>query len=566
MKTKIVLIMCVLATGLTHAATDVSSYGSNPYLSWTLFPQDVASWQSNFISFFPTYEQRPYWGKIDQPEKKPNATYTSTGIKLSENGASFFHTAQIYSVTNGFGYTHKFPVQGIVANLNLNYDMDRRYNHADGNISDQNTGNTIPFNYTMSHTLNSLNLRGLFSFALFGMPAGLRVNGGFENTLDLTHKFEFDKNGTHYATDRATWGWTTTPCAHIFGAKGPEGDAWLQDGYAQGPVYNVDIQGGMSLSQAKIGALFSYKTGHQDYYNWVRDTVNVTSDAVINNNFIGSYQKDNWSRTIHDAQIQAFGNITWLKGERYSLNSFFLAGYEGDLEGEALSRNLGIEGSSKDKMHNLVIEAAPNISIPFGSIFSYIDAALRMEYSYSRFNHTYLRWVGGGQLETFRDTRTDTADETSWEDYSFANRNSLDFGINLSSMFPLFKNSVHNLGLGLMLLVDSRFTFMNKYYGQNFDQGSDVDFQVANIRKDFEQEFLFGTGLKLQYMGRPFLAWFEVTEPLLHSLSPSTRVTDASGGTVFYEHEKEPLWMSFEGLRAGLYVSYEWTLPLLRSF
>jgi hypothetical protein len=560
-KKALFLVVCVFAVCLSQAATDVSSYGTNPYLSYKLFPQDVSTWQSNFISFYPAYEQRPFWGSIDQPAKKPNATYTSTGIKLYNNGASFNNTGQTYAVNNGFAYTHKFPLQGITANLNLDYDVNTRYNHADGDIA----SHSVVFNYTMNHTLNSLNLRGLMGFNLFGMPGGLRVDAGFENSLFLTKKFEFTKNGTNYSTDRATWGWTTVPCAHIFGATGPEGDAWLQSGYAQGPVYNIDIQGGMSLTQAKLGGLLSYKTGHQDYYNWVRDSVHLTGDAAIDNNFVGSYEKDNWSKKLHDVLINLYGNVPWIKGERYSINSFFLVGYEGGVEGEALSRNLGVEGSSKDKAHNIVIEAAPNINIPFGSIFNYIDAGLHVEYAYSRFNNIYKRWVGGGQLETYRDASTSLDDENAWQGYSYANRNSLNLGIDITTMFPLYTSSVHKLGLGFSLLVDSRFMFMTKYYGHNVDQASDVDFVVDNLRKDMEREFLFGTGLKLQYMGRPFLAWFEVTEPLLHSLTPRTRVTDASGKTLLYEHEKEPLWISFEGLRAGLYVSYEWTLPLLKS-
>jgi hypothetical protein len=132
-------------------------------------------------------------------------------------------------------------------------------------------------------------------------------------------------------------------------------------------------------------------------------------------------------------------------------------------------------------------------------------------------------------------------------------------------MFPLYAGSADRLGLGLMLLLDSRFAFMTKYYGHNVDAGSDVDFQVDNRRADYEREVQFGTGIKVQYQRGTFFGWLECTEPVLRALKPRTRVEDAGGKTVLYEHEKEPLWMSLDGIRVGLFLSFEYTLPLLQS-
>jgi hypothetical protein len=559
-----VVIAGVLAGTVLHAATGVSQYGSNPYLSYSLFPQDVQLLRSNYISCFPAYEQRPYWGDIDEPANKPNGTYTSTGIDVVDNDASFRHSAQVKSVANSVGYIHRF-LSGVTANAHLDYNVDSRNNQAKGNLTDASTGGHVPFDYSMSHVLNTLRLQGMAGFELFGAPAGIKVDAGFDNSLYLDHTFTFEKNGVSYSTDRATWGWTTSPCAHIFGASGPQGDAWLQDGYAKGPLYNFDLQAGMSLPIAKVGGRFAYRTGHQDYYNWVRDSSTSTGDAVLDRNFLGSYRKGEWSRTTRDGIGQLYGNVPWIKSQRYSLNTFVLLGYEGATLGRALSSNLDVANDAKDKAHNVNVEIAPNIAIPFGSDFSYIDAAVHVEYRYGRFDNTYLRWVGGGQLETHRDTRTSLADEYSWEGYSYANRNAFDAGLDLSTMFSLYAGSTDHVGLGLMLLIDSRFAFMTKYYGHNVDIGSDVDFQVDNRRADYEREIQFGTGIKVQYLRSPFFAWLECTEPVLRALKPRTRVTDASGETILYEHEKEPLWMSLDGIRVGLFVSYEWTLPLLKS-
>ena len=575
MKTIAVLwiIAGLAASSLSQTTTRLSAYGSNPYLSWEMFPQDISAWHGNFISYFPSYEKKPYWGDIDQPANKPNGTYTSTGIDIVGSNANFSHSANILALSNVVGYAYRLP-SGVTANFDLDYDLSTRHNSASGNFTaDTNyRGSHLPFEYSMVHMLNDLHVQGMMAFTAFGVPAGMRLKAGFENTLFLDHSFEFTKSDTSlpnpdtsFVSDRTVWGWSTVGCNHIFGVRGTQGDAWLQNGYAQGPLYDFDLQSGITLPVGKIGARFAYRTGHQDYYEWQADGTVPRGDSVVGRNFVGTYVKDDWSKTTRDALGRVYGNIAWKKSDRFGLNLFALAGFEGSTEGQALSSNLNVASDAKDKARCATIEAAPNLLIPFGSAFSYIDAAVDVGYSYARFDNTYKRWVGGGQIETYRDSWTTAGDENSWEGYSYANRNSMDAGFDLSTMFPLVTNDIHKLGLGLQLLINSKFTFMTKYYGHNIDQGTTVDFQVDNRRQDFEREVQFATGVKMQYQLRPFFVWFEVTEPLLHSLLPRTRVTDASGDNVLYEHEKSPLWLSIEGMRVGLHLTYEMTPSFLSS-
>ena len=62
------------------------------------------------------------------------------------------------------------------------------------------------------------------------------------------------------------------------------------------------------------------------------------------------------------------------------------------------------------------------------------------------------------------------------------------------------------------------------------------------------------------------MGWFEITEPLLQAVRPLTRVTDPSGKNVFYEHEKEPLWLSMQGLRFTVYYTREMSMRWLERF
>ncbi|MBD3317480.1 MAG: hypothetical protein GF344_16950 [Chitinivibrionales bacterium] len=321
------------------------------------------------------------------------------------------------------------------------------------------------------------------------------------------------------------------------------------------------MQTGLSLPFAKVGARVAYLAGRQDHYRWREDDSRATK---IDTNFAGSYAQSDWSSTTREGMFNVYANIPWIRSDRFTLGGFALMGYEGSKHGLTRSDNPDIANSIKDRVRGVVVELAPNIAVPFKGAFGYIDAAVDMEYRYSRYDNTTVRSVEGGQVETYRDTRTGVSDERSWEDFSYANRNNVYTGFDLSTMFPLLDGGAHRLGLGLRLLFDSRFTFMTKYYGSAAVQGADVDFEIDNRREDYEREVRFSTGIKAQYRHGPLFAWFEITEPVLKALKPRTRVTDAEGDVILFEHEKDPLWMSLEGLRVGLFVTYEMTLPFLR--
>jgi hypothetical protein len=47
---------------------------------------------------------------------------------------------------------------------------------------------------------------------------------------------------------------------------------------------------------------------------------------------------------------------------------------------------------------------------------------------------------------------------------------------------------------------------------------------------------------------------------------PLTRVTDASGKQVLYEHEKAPLWLSMQGMRFSVYYTRQMSLSWLDKY
>ena len=571
---KTVLVQAAVALLLTAgtwtqapAQIRVAQIGTNPFLSAELFPQDMQQWPIAGFSYSPSYARLPFWGRIDDPLGRPNGNYTSTGLTNED----FSHTAKVYSITNGFSYTHSFSPRVFML-AGLDADFDARYNGADGVLhgyDDQGNvvGSPLPFDYSMLHTLGTGRLTVASTARILGVPTGARLQFGVQNTATLNHTTTFTKDGTEYSSDRATWGWTTTGCAHVFGLHNPEADTWLQDGYATGPLYSVDLQAGATLPFGKTGLRFSTLNGHQDYYRWRSDSSAFGTDTIINRNFIGHYEKQNWSRTTGGIITSLYTNYILRTHDLAALGLFGRITYKGLSYGEALSGNLDVTSDDKQSLHGVSLDVAPNLAIPFGTLFSYIDIAVPIQYGYARKSNTYMRWVGGGQIRTYRNSDTDTlGDENAWQPFSYANQHDIGIGVDFSTMFPLLNAPTMKLGLGVQLLINASATFIDKSYGSNTDDGSTVEFTDEYKRFDYEGRKQFATGVKLQFQGARSLGWFEITEPLLQAVRPVTKVTDASGDRVTYEHEKSPLWLSMQGLQFSFYYTRQMTIPWLSRF
>jgi hypothetical protein len=541
------------------AATPVSQIGSNPYFSTQLSPQDLLLRQGNYLYYYPQYQNAPWWGDIDEPANKPRNTpsdYTITGVDITDNGASFKHIGSMNTVGSNMGYAWLLK-NNLMANLELDYGVDALRNSASGNmIGTYDSAYTtlangrLPFEYSNRHTLNRFSMLGTIASTYRDIPYGIRFSGGFENTLSLKKDLTFsklkmiakdlydpDSNITYHYTDdqvHALWGWNTNPCNHIFNVKGPQGDSWLQDEYATGPLYHFDALAGVTLPKVKAGLYYRFKQGHQDQYYWDHAERDASVlDATIWDNFNGSYQKRDFSRVKSAWELRSFGNFNHRSGARYLLNTFVSLGYIDSTTKNALSTEL----------------------------LNYFDAAFLVNYRFTRYSNTMEDDVQGGRKRVFQPSEVRMEDDYSGADFSYANQNSLQLGTDFSMMFPVFSAFPHHLSFGLMLVGNVKFTFQTKYYGEP----SGSDFNVSTKRKNYDREVWFNSFLMLHYIQGPCQLRLEVTEPILYSLLPSTQVINPQTGSTLYEHEKAPLWISQLGLRAAVYASYDITLPFFHA-
>lgn len=534
--------------------------GSNQYYSWFTFPQDILRFHGNFIYYYPSYQKSPWWGDIDEPNRKPNPTYTSTEEKVKYSNSTFFnHEGKTRRVSNRAGLYYGLR-ENLVSLIDVEYALGILKNTSEGNFTNQDDNSYIPYEYSLGNTINEIFLTSVLGFPIRSIPIGIKFGFGFEQTGLPDSEIKFTKSGTPYISSRMLWGWSRTGCNHIFGPRGTEGDAWFQNEYSCGPLFRFDIQGGATLPKVKLGTRFRYITGLQDQYAWVGSAF-TTPDTIVGSRFIGNYIKSEWSKKSRDAMIRLYGNIFWKKHERYSLNTLVFLQYEGKTAFNALSDNLEVEDDAKQKMRNFIVEINPNMNVFPGSKSSYIDIGLLLEYSFTRFENTYNRYInGGGEKEAFINTpvNIDAMEaEYYWERFSYANENFFDAGLDISTMFPLYGDAHKRLGLGFVLFANTKITWLNKYFGSNPANNADGDFSVAGLRKNYKHEIWFNSMMILYWAFSRYNFRLEVTEPLLYSLSPRTRVTDATGEVVKYEHSVKGTWSSINSVRIGLFVSYD---------
>ncbi|OHD56914.1 MAG: hypothetical protein A2Y33_08095 [Spirochaetes bacterium GWF1_51_8] len=533
--------------------------GSNPYLSIIAFPQSVLEMDKNMLWFTASYQALPWWGDVDEPFNRPNESYSSTEQNISfvkepgDTQSSYFkHYAYMSVIEGQLSIFHKWA-KDIKGMLTARYTLDSMYGSAVGNLRvETNTIQYIPFDYSVNHSIHNFYLQGIIGFRIGNNPSGLKLGFGYENTGNLASVFNMNVNGTAITTDRLVWGWSSSPCSHIFGVRHVNGDAWLQSSYSTGPVYQYDIQFGTTFPFAKFGTRFRYITGAQDQFSWKSDNTNT----VLDQNFNGEYIKNVWSKKTDDFIYRLYGNFILQRTQAYSINLLLFGGYERYDAYNALAENLEVQTDSRESYTTFVIEANPNVNI-FGDKGFSIDLAALIEYSHTRFENLYDRWnslIGGSKM-TYWSTYIYEGAEYWWEDFSYADENFLDFGADVALSIPLYGTKTERLGLTLILFINTKFTFKTKTYGTNYNTSTDVVFDPVSYRDNYKREVWFNSIIGLMYQWERFTLRIEFYEPLIYSLFSSTKVRNLTG--VLFEQEKSQAWAVQEGSKIAVTLGYE---------
>lgn len=509
--------------------------GSNPSLTLLAYPQDLLKFQNDYLFYYFTYENKPWWSDVDDPPNKPvnesanrpNNTYLITGEKITdEAGNSFEHKSNINSIMNniGFGYALKHAIK---SRFDLRYSLWSMHSDASG----QAGGNR--FSYKEKNSFHEVYLNSLFAKNIRNIPVGIKLGIGGIGTTDP--KLESSGN---IDANRLYWGWSTSDGTAILPALA---HAFEQDQYSLGPLYELDLQLGATYPRLALGARFRLNFGNLDTYNY---------DETVSNYI------HNESNKIRNKTVRLYGNYIWSEGERYRFATLVLTRYTYLDTTQHAVDNSEVESGHVRESRNFVLQINPNVSLyPWRSKQTYIDAAILINYSYIHFNHDYPYWVAGGQKESHVNSRVYVGNEYWWEDCSYWNQNFFEVALDLNPVFPVYGNKDQSVAIGVMALLWTRFKWTNKYYGTNKIAGSDIDFVTDNIRKNYDHETWLNSMINIVYRRKGFVYRLDIGEPMVYSLTPRTRVTDAGGNNVLYEKRNENMWVSQAGVKLGFFVT-----------
>lgn len=551
----------LLALGLGSLWARVFFVGSNPYLSVVAFPQDLSLWERSFFAVGLSYQSLPWWGDIDSPTNRPNEGYTSTEENIQfvrEEGESERSYFQTYGTTHLFGANIQYfgKQKDVFFFGKFGYQPRWMVTSAEGNLRGETNGtyHYIPFSYEASHVINQIQLEGIVATKREGIPLGLKVAFMYENTGEMEHSFQATVDGTRVSSERLLWGWTTVGCNHIFGYRSINADAWFQDNFVIGPVWQWDIQAGLSLSQVRFGNRFRLVGALQQEYEWRMAT---NASTLLETNFSGSYQLSPYLLKTDGWLNRTYANLTWIEKENWKFNTLFFLGLDGSTLSRVLSNDTDSYGWGKTKSGGFLVEVNPNVSLrPAKDVL--MDMALLLSGEWHRTENVgeYYNPQQGISKETWQNSTAYEGPEYSWEGFSYVDSVAFHGGVDMIAYLPLYGSKTRQMGLVLNVFENTQWTWLTKYYGTNRFTSTETVFDVSAKRKTFRREAWIHTMVGYQYRQAPYSVRVEVLSPLLYSLSVS-QVLEDDRERVLYEVKKSQNWAVQEGLAIRLTVAYE---------
>lgn len=539
MRKRFYMLLILMLFNTTFLFSRLFFIGSHPFFSIIAFPQDLMLFRIDSISYTISYQSLPWHGDVDEPENRPNESYTLTEQSISfvqdekDTEKSWFNqSGSRCLIKNKIDLVYSIN-QNCKNLISLSYQIDKRENNAEGNLKAEEDDESyyVPFKYQHTQSLYKYYLYTILAFSINRTPIGIKLGYGKQDNSSMKNTLEATVNGTNIYSNRLLWGWTTVGCNKIFGFSHINGDAWYQNSFSFGPTTRYDIQLGITFSGFKFGNRFRYILGKKDQYGWITTNTN----SVLKKNFYGTYEKKRWAKISDEYINRTYANINLKKNRYMALNILLFFGIDFFEEQSILSENTEYQNSDLESFKTYIIEANPNINIKLKNRLV-IDAAVLLEYAYTRYENLYQRYnnIIKASRMTFWDTSVYAGDEYSWENFSYADEYFFDIGFEIDASIPLYGRKNQVLALMIMLLENTKFTKTKKYFGNNENTSHDTKFNITGYRINYKREIWLHTTFSIFYKINKVHFRFDLIQPLIYSLSKSTSVLDNNQNKLFY--------------------------------
>jgi len=529
-------IMCSLALLCASPAFANPHFtiGSNPFYTFLAYPHDILRWPSKAAFWYMYPQTLPWQGHVTNISERPNDTYISNynyfDFPVPDGYSGDPNAIRSFMRVSSYAYNIRYSLGGIwsfgdfgKAYLELGtnrIDMEQR---AEGIVRNNSTLELIPITARTDAVRRYYDVQLVYANYLFGNPIGLRVQYQAKKTEPPESQITFVRNGTETTSNHLTWGWTTTPCAHIFGTSSQNFDAWFLNDYT---LYNggqLDLQLSYEQGDHKSAIRYRSRSERGQNFTW-RSSV---ADTVPGSNFRGTYVTDSrYEDEIADDLIRAYSKIRfWKIGDADLGLLFFLQYADRDNNTVSTNKNLVSDPLSMDAENEYTVEVNPWLNFRFGK--SYFDCGLLFELSTTGMENTSPRWngsIGVTQTGVLRNSSPSVSGfSPSWESFSRGTFTFLATGFEASTAINI---SGRFSALASLLLL-RKYSFITKEYGSSDIPagGKEYVFNGSYVRHDYKNETWMTGSVGLMCGWGPFQILATMHLPLAYLLEKNTELS-----------------------------------------
>ena len=527
------LLICVS----TVYANPHFTIGSNPYYTVFAYPHDLLKWPSKAVFGYMYPQTLPWKGHVTDITQRPNDTYISNynyfEFPTPDNYTGDPNAIRSFMDVSGYAYNNRYSFGGIwnfneygkvYLELGTNrLDLELR---ATGIVRNNTTLELIPVSSKTDAVRRYYDFQMMYANYLFGNPVGLKVQYQYKSTAQPESEIKFIRNGTEVISNHLTWGWTTTPCAHIFQTSSQNFDAWFLNDYTLYKGGQLDLQLSYEAGDHKSAIRYRRRGESGQNYYW-RSNV---ADSIPGSNFNGTYITDSrYEDEIANDLIRAYSKVRYWKFGDLDMGLLYFLQYA-DNETNTVSTNSALESEplSSDAANEYTVEVNPWLNYKFGK--SYFDFGLLFELSYTAMENTSPRWngvMGAEQNGVLRDSYpSDNGFSPSWETFSkghyffFATGFEATSSIHLGGRFSVLAS----------LLMLRKYSFVTKEYGSSDIPagGDEYTFNVSHTRHDNKTETWMTGSIGIAYGWGPFQTIATMQLPLAWLLARNTELSDSN--------------------------------------
>jgi hypothetical protein len=518
--------------------------GSNPYFTVFAYPHDILKWPSKAVFSYINPQTLPWQGQVTNIDQRPNDTYISNysdfEFPVPDGYGGDPKAIRSYMKSSGYAYNNRYSFGGIwnfeeygKVYLELGTNRIDMELNVDGIVRDDDTYELVPVMAQTIAVRRYYDVQFMYANYLFGNPVGFKFQYQDKNTEHPRSQIKFIKNDSLIISNHLTWGWTTTPCAHIFRTAADQHqnfDAWFLNDYTLYQGGQLDLQLSYEYGAHKSGIRYRHRAERGQYYYW-RTGI---ADSLPLANFTGGYTTDSrYVDEISDDLIRAYSKIRfWRFGDLDLGLLIFLQYADYELNTVSSNEDLDSEPLDSDLSNEYTIELNPWLNYKWGK--SYFDFGVLFEYSYTSMENNSPRWngvMGANQKDVIQDSYVyENGFSPYWETYSqgsywfFATGFEASTSINLSGRLSALAS----------VLMLRKYSFITKEYGRSEipDGSNQYTFIKTHTRDDYKTETWMTGSIGLAYGLGPIQAIASMQLPLAWLLIKQTEVSNTSAKLV----------------------------------